>query len=198
MADSKLTDLPALTLITDNDVFYVVNTNANTSNSINFGDIATSLITNNDSFSAGLVKQVDDNTIDIGEAQTDIIDLNLSATNLRTDLDALSTNFEISNETIPTTAVSFGSINLPSSYTIANDAIINSYLNIPQLSSGDSFQLIPTAVGGLSGVFTNSFSLSDKGDGTGDVQIVFFNTTGSSVNIPSTLEFKYIAERILF
>lgn len=197
MADSKLTDLPALTLITDNDVFYVVNTNANTSNSINFGDIATSLITNNDSFSAGLVKQVDDNTIDIGEAQTDIIDLTLSATNLRTDLDALSTNFEISNAS-GLSAVSFGSINLPSSYTVANDAIINTYLNIPQLSSGDTLDLLPIAVGGLSGLFTTSFSLSDKGDGTGDAQVVFFNKTGSSVNIPSTLEFKYVAERTLF
>lgn len=198
MADSRLTDLPAVTQVKGNDIFYVVDVNDNISNNINFNDLANSLLTNSDSFSAGLVKQVDDNKIDIEAAQEDIIDITLSATDLRTDLNALSTNFEISTESDQTSTISFGTINVPSNLTIANNTGIITYYNIPQLSAGDTFDAIPVTVGGLSGVFTNSYSLSDNGDGTGAAAIFFYNVTGVSVNIPTTIDFKYIAERILF
>jgi hypothetical protein len=190
MADSKLTDLPALTLINDNDVLYVVKTNENTSNSINFGDLANSLVTNNNTFSAGLVKQVNDNTIDVGAALVDITSLTLSAEELN------ATVGDLDRESIRLFTLQFPEITITTGSRFFSGFDINELRlepsdtkPLPEFELSDTYTTTISSVGGLSGLQTEMYLLCASNDGLPAVELNLFNNTGATVKIPENTLF---------
>ena len=161
MADSKLTDLPEITTLSNDDVLYVADISLNASNKITYGNFI------NDKFNALnnsyilTAPQITVNTNNIATLRSDVDTINNQTTGFKVDLDA----FNVTNG---------------NRFTSSFD--INTNLGV---SNGDI--LIPSldVAGGLSGLQIQTAPVSGS-----HVRFDAINTTGSTLNItPSAVLF---------
>lgn len=187
MADSKLTDLPSITVLEASDVLYVVDQSNNTSSQIIFGNLTDSLLTNSTTFSASVLTKIETNETDIDTLQADQISNNSRIETLSSDIAALSGTGAASSS-----AVAFGSFNSPTR-ALADNGFTKEYYSLPNISAGDYFEVTLMREGSLSGVVACMEGLS-----AGEAVLYLTNNTGVTVNFNNSMVFKYRADRILF
>lgn len=162
MADSKLTDLPPITNLNDNDVLYIVDSFNNTSNRITYSNLI------NTRFNTLSTR------VDTISSELDTLESNYSITRQRTDtLFNNTTSFSLSFDEVTVgnnsrfiSAFNLGNTNL-GNYNIRPGDILLPAINIPN--------------GGLSGLQVQMEPVSAN-----ELRLDIINTTGGSLTVPSS------------
>lgn len=161
MADSKLTDLPEITTLSNDDVLYVADISLNASNKITYGNLINDKFNAlNNSYTLTAV-QITTNTNNIATLRSDVDTLINSSTGVSVDLDAF--------------AIADGS-RFTSSFDVSENLGI---------SNGDVLISSLDIVGGLSGLQIQVAPVSSS-----HVRFDAINTTGGSLTVtPSAVLF---------
>jgi hypothetical protein len=205
MADSRLTDLQAKTVIANDDVFYVVDISENTSNKLTFNSLVDeNLLTTSGRISSTITNPLCSDVIDIHNdllsKATNITNLTQSISTEQTKLLSVSAQAQLGEFVYtPLSTVQAGSFTLPAA-TIADGASIQAHLTIGNILAGDTILLFPPIglgggnnAQGLSGL---QYSFNALSANTALLHI--FNETGASLKIngDAGFAFRYAAQRL--
>jgi len=205
MADSRLTDLQAKTVISNDDIFYVVDISENTSNKLTFNSlIDENLLTTSGRISSTITNPLCSDVIDIHNdllsKATNIVNLTQSSSSLNTKITSVSTQVGLGQfEYNPLSTVQAGSFLLPGgTIGLADGAHVDYTIPIGNIIAGDTILLFPPiGLGdgsnnkGLSGLQYSFNALSSNG-----AELHLFNETGVQINILSNSVFRYAAQRL--
>ncbi len=164
MADSKLTDLPTITTLDNDDVLYIVDTINNTSNKITYANLI----------------------------NTRFNSLSTRVDTISGDLDTLETSFAITQSRTDTLFNNTTSFSLSfDEVTVANNSRFISAFNLGNTQPGlENYNITPGDViipavnlpnGGLSGLQVQMEPVSAN-----EIRLDIINTTGGSLTIPSS------------
>tara|TARA_A100000171_G_C2135815_1_gene150136 strand:+ start:3395 stop:4003 length:609 start_codon:yes stop_codon:yes gene_type:complete len=196
MADSRLTDLNAVTLAADNDVIYLVDTSAGTSNKISFSNFTSSILTNSEPFSSTVITPLTGALTNITALQSDTINNNQSISALQTDVIRLSTGG--GSETISSSTVNVGSFSTVAA-SIADNGTYIQDLTVGNISAGDILDVFPSGVDAgdfiLNGLLGNGGGLSAVDSEVGKARVFITNLSDSTVNLTTRNSFAFIATR---
>lgn len=203
MPDTKLTDLEIITQPDSGDVLYIVDVDQDASKQITynnligtrFDNLSTSFIT----LSTGLTLDIEDNANNITTLQNDLIETNINVSTLSSTTFTLSGQVQDLSAALQPSGVSdisgvdLDSFSFGSDITIGNNSFAIKHVNTFNTETGDTGTVTLSALGGLSGIQTNFYSLSDN-----SMELYMYNTTGSSITIPANTTFNYIVFRKVF
>jgi hypothetical protein len=187
MADSRLTDLNAVTLAADNDVIYLVDTSAGTSNKISFSNFTSSILTNSEPFSSTVITPLTGALTDITDLQTDTINNNQSISALQTDVVRLSTGG--GSNLVPVSTVHVSKFTTTAATIADNASYIQDFSAIGNISAGDIFDIYPCGgevakIVALGGLVAFGTGLSATSTEVGAARVYITNLGPASVSLP--------------
>ena len=197
MADSRLTDLNAVTLAADNDVVYLVDTSAGTSNKISFSNFTNSILTNSEPFSSTVITPLTGALSDITALQTDTINNNQSISALQTDVITISTGG--GTNLTPSSTVHVGKFTSSADSIADNGTYIQDFATMGNISAGDSFDISPCGAGArafaLGGLVSFGFGLSATTAEVGAARVFIVNNSPTTIALPE-MDFAFSVNRI--
>ena len=203
MPDTKLTDLEIITQPDNGDVLYIVDVDQDASKQITYNNLVGTrfdqLSTSFDALSSDVDIQIADLDTNVTTLQNDLIDTNINVNTLSSTAFTLSGQVQdlsaavfTDNDQFIVSAVDGGSFSFGTDLTIANNSSIKKHVTTYNTQIGDASLIALSAEGGLSGIFTNFYSLSDN-----SMELYLYNVTGLSVTIPASTPFNYNITRYI-
>lgn len=180
MADSRLTDLNAVTTLNDNDVVYVVDVSENTSNKITYGDL---INTKFNELSTSFEQSISGGSFsDIQTLSTNQLQLSSNVGDLERE------NIRLFTLTFPEITITTGS-RFFSAFDI-NELKLEpgDTKPLPGFELSDTYTTTISGVGGLSGLQTEMYLLCAF-NGQPAAEFNLYNNTGATITVPENTVF---------
>lgn len=199
MPDTKLTDLEIITQPGNGDILYIVDIDQDASKQITYNNLIgtrfDNLSTSFDGLSSELTIVIEDNANNITTLQNDLIETNINVNTLSSTTFTLSGQVQdlsafVQPDPLDLSAVEIDSFSFGSNIIVNNNSFAIKHVSTNNTQTGDIGVVSLSALGGLSGLQTNFYSLSDN-----SMELYLYNVTGSTITIPANTNFNYQVTR---